>query len=152
MIKLDQIDRTILQALQADGRLSNSDLAQRVGISAPACWKRLKRLEADCIAGYHAELDVKALGLNLLAFLSIMLDDHSEETMTGFEKAVLDMPGVIACHNVSGKYDYLLQIVVRDMEDFHNLSMRQIRMLGCIKEMHTHFSIREIKRSGNLPL
>ena len=152
MIKLDQIDRTILQALQADGRLSNSDLAQRVGISAPACWKRLKRLEADCIAGYHAELDAKALGLNLLAFLSIMLDDHSEETMTGFESAVSKMPGVIACHNVSGKYDYLLQIIVRDMDDFHNLSMRQIRMLGCIKEMHTHFSIREIKRSGSLPL
>ncbi|MBF0876651.1 Lrp/AsnC family transcriptional regulator [Gluconobacter cerevisiae] len=152
MIKLDQIDRMILRVLQADGRLSNSDLAQRIGISAPACWKRLKRLEADCIVRYHAELDSKALGLNLFAFLSIMLDDHSEETMTGFEKAVSEMPGVIACHNVSGKYDYLLQIIVRDMEDFHALSMRQIRMLGCIKEMHTHFSIREIKRSGRLPV
>ncbi|MEC5161986.1 Lrp/AsnC family transcriptional regulator, leucine-responsive regulatory protein [Janthinobacterium sp. CG_23.3] len=152
MTDLDAVDRAILQILQKDGRLSNAEIAARVALSPPACWKRLKRLEEHVILGYHAALDQRALGLGLFAFINITLDDHSEKAMRGFEAGVLALPSVVACHNVSGKYDYLLQVVVKDMEAFHELSMQRIRNLANVKEMYTGFSLKEIKRSTNLPL
>jgi Lrp/AsnC family leucine-responsive transcriptional regulator len=152
MTELDAVDRAILHILQKDGRLSNAEIAARVALSPPACWKRLKRLEQHVILGYHAALDQRALGLGLFAFINITLDDHSEKAMRGFEAGVLALPSVVACHNVSGKYDYLLQVVVKDMEAFHELSMQRIRNLANVKEMYTGFSLKEIKRSTNLPL
>lgn len=152
MTDLDDIDRTILQILQTDGRLSNAEIASRVSLSPPACWKRLKRLEEQVIQGYHATLNQQALGLGLFAFINIMLDSHSEKAMHNFEAGVMALPNVVACHNVSGKYDYLLQVVVPDMDAFHQVAMHRIRALGNIKEMYTGFSIKEIKRSTNLPL
>lgn len=152
MTELDDIDRTILKILQTDGRLSNAEIASRVSLSPPACWKRLKRLEEQVIQGYHATLNQQALGLGLFAFINIMLDSHSEKAMHNFEAGVMALPNVVACHNVSGKYDYLLQVVVPDMDAFHQVAMHRIRALGNIKEMYTGFSIKEIKRSTNLPL
>jgi Lrp/AsnC family transcriptional regulator, leucine-responsive regulatory protein len=153
MIELDKTDRTILQLLQADGRLANTEIASRVALSPPACWKRLKRLEEKVIRGYHAALEPRELGLGLFAFVSILLDDHSEKAMDRFESDVMALPNVIACHNVSGKYDYLLQVVASDMEAFHELTLNKIvRKLGNIKEMYTGFSLKEIKRSTSLPL
>ena len=81
-----------------------------------------------------------------------MLDSHSEKAMNNFEAGVMALPNVVACHNVSGKYDYLLQVVVQDMETFHQVAMHRIRALGNIKEMYTGFSLKEIKRSTNLPI
>jgi len=152
MIELDETDRAILKILQAEGRLANSEIAERVSLSPPACWKRLKRLEERIIQGYHARLDQQALGLGLFAFINIMLDSHSEKAMRSFEIGVMALPNVVACHNISGKYDYLLQVVVRDMEAFYELEMHRIRRLGNIKEMYTGFSIKEIKRSMDLPI
>lgn len=152
MVDLDKTDRAILKLLQADGRLSNAEMASRIGLSPPACWKRLKRLEDEVIRGYHAALEPKELGLGLFAFISIMLDSHSEKAMNHFESGVMALPNVVACHNVSGKYDYLLQVVVTDMEAFHELAMHKIRTLGNIKEMYTGFSLKEVKRSASLPL
>lgn len=153
MADLDKTDRTILQLLQADGRLSNAEIASRVSLSPPACWKRLKRLEEKVIRGYHASLEPKELGLGLFAFVSILLNDHSEKAMNRFESDVMALPNVIACHNVSGKYDYLLQVVAADMEAFHELALNRIlRKLGNVKEMYTGFSLKEIKRSTSLPL
>lgn len=152
MTELDAVDRAILQILQKDGRLSNTEIAARVSLSPPACWKRLKNLEEHVILGYHARLDQKELGLGLFAFINITLDSHSEKTMRSFEAGVLALPSVVACHNVSGKYDYLLQVVVQDMEAFHDLAMNRIRNLADIKEMYTGFSLKEIKRSTSLPL
>lgn len=152
MTDLDDIDRTILKILQTDGRLTNAEIASRVSLSPPACWKRLKRLEEQVIQGYHATLNQQALGLGLFAFINIMLDSHSEKAMHNFEAGVMALPNVVACHNVSGKYDYLLQVVVPDMDAFHQVAMHRIRALGNIKEMYTGFSIKEIKRSTNLPL
>ena len=152
MVELDKTDRAILQLLQADGRLANTEIAARVALSPPACWKRLKRLEQKLIRGYHAALEPRELGLGLFAFISIMLDSHSEKAMNRFESGVMALPHVIAYHNVSGKYDYLLQVVVTDMDAFHDLAMHKIRALGNIKEMYTGFSLKEIKRSTSLPL
>lgn len=152
MTNLDDIDREILQILQADGRLTNTEIASRVNLSPPACWKRLKRLEEKVIQGYHATLNQQELGLGLFAFINIMLDSHSEKAMHNFEAGVLALPNVVACHNVSGKYDYLLQVVVRDMAAFHELLAYRIRALGNIKEIYTGFSLKEIKRSTSLPI
>lgn len=152
MVDLDKVDRAILRLLQADGRLANSEIASRVALSPPACWKRLKRLEEKVIRGYHASLDPRELGLSLFAFVSVMLDSHSEKTMNNFESGVMALPNVVACHNVSGKYDYLLQVVAIDMEAFHELVMHKIRGLSNVKEVYTGFSLKEIKRSASLPL
>lgn len=152
MTHLDDIDREILRILQADGRQTNAEIASRVNLSPPACWKRLKRLEEKVILGYHAALNQQELGLGLFAFINIMLDHHSEKAMRNFEAAVTALPQVVACHNISGKYDYLLQVVVHDMEAFHELLTHRIRTLGNIKEINTGFSLKEIKRSTSLPL
>lgn len=152
MMELDKVDRTILSIIQMNGRLTNGEIAARVSLSPPASWKRLKRLEEEVIDGYYATLNRKALGLNVFAFISITLDSHTEEAMDSFERGVDALPNVLACHNISGKYDYLLQVVVEDMDEFHKLAMFKIRRLGNIKEMYTGFSLREVKRSTTLPL
>ncbi|TKC91506.1 Lrp/AsnC family transcriptional regulator [Trinickia terrae] len=149
---LDEIDLKILRLLQANGRLTNAEIAAEISLSAPACWKRLKRLEEDVVQGYHATLNQKALGLKLFAFVNIMLDNHSEKSMRAFEAGVMAFPNVVACHNISGRYDYLLQIVVHDMEEFHEVAMHKIRVLGNVKEICTSFAIKEIKRSPRLPV
>lgn len=149
---MDKIDRTILEILQVNGRLSNSEIAERVSLSPPACWKRLKRLEDEFIQGYHAKLDREALGFSLFAFVSIILEGHSDKIMNDFEEGVKKIPNIIACHNISGRYDYLLQVVVKDINAFHDLAMNQIRAIGNIKEINTGFSLKEIKLSSSLPL
>jgi len=149
---MDRIDRAILEILQGNGRLSNAEIAERVSLSSPACWKRLKRLEEEVISGYHAHLDREALGLGLFAFVSIILDKHSDEVMNNFEQKIKQMPNIIACHNISGRYDYMLQVVVKDMNSFHDLEMNQIRAIGNIKEINTGFSLKEIKLPSQLPL
>ena len=152
MIELDKVDRLILEIVQMNGRLTNAEIASRVSLSAPASWKRLKRLEDEVIEGYHAQLNRKALGLDVFAFINITLDTHSEEAMDHFERGINELPSVLACHNVSGKYDYLLQVVVKSMDEFHILAMHKIRRLGNIKEMYTGFSLKEIKRCPILPI
>ena len=92
MVELDNTDRMILQLLQTDGRLANTEIASRVALSPPACWKRLKRLEEKVIRGYHASLEPRELGLGLFAFISIMLDNHSEKAMNQFESGVTALP------------------------------------------------------------
>src|SRR5207253_6912476 len=121
MAEMDKVDRSILEILQMNGRLTNAEIALRVCLSAPACWKRLERLEEEVIIGYHAHLNPKSMGLGLFAFISVTLDSHSQEAMEQFEAGVLALPNIVACHKVSGKYDYLLQVVVKDMEAFHEL-------------------------------
>lgn len=152
MVKIDKIDKQILKLLQEDGRLNNAELAKRIFLSPPACWKRLKILEQGAIKKYQAIIDHKSLGYNFYAFMNITLDLHSEESMKLFEKEILTIDNVIFCHNISGRYDYLLQLVVKDMNDFHHISMETIRAIGNIKEMNTSFVIREIKPFMGIPI
>ncbi|HCR4054426.1 Lrp/AsnC family transcriptional regulator (plasmid) [Providencia huaxiensis] len=151
-MKLDKIDIQILKLLQEDGRLNNAEIAKRVFLSPPACWKRLKILEQSAIKHYQAVIEPKSIGYNFYAFMNITLDLHSEESMKRFEKEILKVDNVITCHNISGRYDYLLQLVVKDMDDFHHVSMEKIRSIGNIKEMNTSFGIREIKSFRGLPI
>lgn len=149
---LDKTDMGILKLLQEEGRLNNSEIAKRVFLSSPACWKRLKALEKGVIKSYRAIIEPKHLGFNFYAFMNITLDLHSEDNMAHFEQEIMKIDNVISCHNISGRYDYMLQLVVKDMEDFHNVSMMKVRAIGNIKEMNTSFSIREIKPFKGFPI
>ncbi|WP_150697099.1 Lrp/AsnC family transcriptional regulator [Pandoraea terrae] len=150
---LDATDASILKILQEDGRLSNSDLAERVALSASPCWKRLRRLESSgVIRGYQAVLDRHALGLGVVAFVSISLDNHTEKTCRTFEAGVLAMPEVVALHNTTGQHDYLLQIIAEDFDSYSEFVLNRLRSLPGVKEMLSTLSMRELKASSKLPL
>ncbi len=150
---LDRIDCRLLQALQADARLTTAELAQQVGLSASPCWRRIKRLESlGLIRGFHAELDPERLGWGVTAFVQVTLERHDTALGERFEQAVRALPEIVACHNVSGAYDYLLQVLARDLKSFGELSRQAIRALPGVKEMNSSFSLREVKRAGQVPV
>lgn len=150
-VEIDDKDRMILRLLQKNGRLSNAELAERLSLSPPACWKRLKNLEKTVISGYQAKINYKSIGYNLTAFVNIMLDSNSEEAMNNFERSIVEIPNVISCHIITGRYDYLVQMVVSDMEDFHDQAVNKIRKIGNIKEIYSGFSVKEIKSEACFP-
>lgn len=150
---LDRIDRRLLHEVQADARLTTADLAARVALSPSPCWRRLKRLESDgVIRGYRAQLDADRLGWGVTAFVHIMLEGHSAKLGAQFEAAVLAIPQVVACHNVSGQYDFLLQVVATDLKHFGEFARSNIRTLPGVKEMNSSFSLREVKAGLTLPI
>lgn len=149
----DAADRRILEALQADGRLSNVELADRVAMSASPCWRRVRQLESSgIIKGYRAELDRRKLGLGVLALVSVQIDRHGDADARRFEDEVARLPEVIACYSVSGEADFLLQVVSRDLDTYADFAMTVIRRLPGIKAMHTSFVLKEIKEPGPLPV
>lgn len=151
--QLDAIDWKIMKILQEDGRLSNAELAERVSLSASPCWKRLKRLETSgVIRGYQAILDRRALGMGVVAFVSISLENHTEKTCHAFEAAVAAMPEVLACHNTTGQHDYLLHIVARDFDAYSEFVRNRLRTLPGVKELLSTLSMHEVKSSTKLHL
>jgi Lrp/AsnC family transcriptional regulator, regulator of ectoine-degradation genes len=122
MIALDDRDIAILQVLSAEGRLSKTALAERVGLSPTPCWNRLKRLEdAGLIEGYHASISLKKLGPSVTVFVAAELRDHTAESFRAFEAAVQRYEEVTACWALGGGFDYLLQIVTRDIDAYQRL-------------------------------
>jgi len=150
---LDRADLRILNELQLDGRLSNSDLAERCGISTSPCWRRVRRLEEEgVISHYRAMLDRQQLGLGVLVFVSIQIDTHSVEEASTFEAAIVGLDEVISCHSVSGGSDFLLQVVCRDLDAYAEFSMTVLRCLPGIKAMESNFALKEIKPDRGLPI
>ena len=153
MADLDRIDRKILDTLQADGRLSNVDLAERVGLSPSPCLRRVKRLEdAGMIAGYRAVLDRKAIGLGLTVFIEIKVGKHSRDNANALQEALLTIPEVVSCHMVSGISDFLAEVVVPDLEAYERLMTDKILTLPTIEDVRSNFAIRTIKSDAPLPL
>ncbi|MFM2044173.1 MAG: hypothetical protein RLY86_2749 [Pseudomonadota bacterium] len=153
LVDLDAGDVRILRALQGEGRLSNQDLADRVGMSTSPCWRRVRRLEeAGVIRGYRADLDRRALGLGVLAFIRVTIDSHSREEAVRFEAEVMELDAVVACWSIAGEADFLLQVVAADLDSYADFSMNVIRRLTGIKEMHTMFALKELKPPAGLPL
>jgi DNA-binding Lrp family transcriptional regulator len=143
---LDRTDRAILALLQTDARLSTTQLAERVSLSTSPCWRRIKRLEkAGFIRSYRAVLDERRLGYGVTAFVSVMLERHTPAAGRAFEDAVRAIPQVLACHNVSGRYDFLLYVVAADLEAFGRFARETIRALPGVKEMYSSFSLKEVK-------
>ncbi|CAN7294396.1 Lrp/AsnC family transcriptional regulator [Pseudorhodoferax sp. Leaf265] len=153
METLDKFDRAILQELQADGRLSNAELAQRVGLSAAPCWRRVKALEeSGFIKGYRAEIDRRRIGLGVLAFVRLDADRNNGNVTRELEDAIRKLPEVVSCHYISGAGTFELQVVSRDLDSFAQFAREVLINLPNVKDLHTSFSLGEVKESSALPL
>ena len=153
METLDKFDLAILHALQDDGRLSNADLSTRVGLSAAPCWRRVKALEeAGFIKGYRAEIDRHKIGLGVLAFVRLDADRNAGDVLRGLEEAIRAIPEVVSCHYISGTGTFELQVVSRDLNTFSQFARDVLINLPNVKDLHTSFSLGEVKASSALPL
>ncbi len=153
METLDKFDLAILQELQNDGRLTNAELAQRVGLSAAPCWRRVRALEeAGFIQGYRAILNRDKLGLGVLAFVRLDAERNSGDVTRRLEAAIQAIPEVVSCHYISGAGTFELHVVCTDLEHFSRLAREVLINLPNVKDMHTSFSLGEVKAGGALPL
>ena len=152
MAALDRVDLRILRALQAEGRLSNADLAARVNVSPATCHRRTQRLfDEGAIAGVRAEVAPMAVGLGALVMVGVVLDRSTPESFAAFEGAVLEMKEVLDCNLVAGDFDYLLKIRVRDMADFNKLHGQKLIALPGVRQTRTFFVMKEVKENARLP-
>ncbi|MFL6674464.1 MAG: Lrp/AsnC family transcriptional regulator [Massilia sp.] len=152
-VKLDRADRQILEALQDDARLSSAELAERVSLTTSPCWRRVKRLEEEgVIRGYHAKLDPERLGYRVTAFVYVSLEGKGTQYLQAFERAVLGIPQVLACHRISGRYDHQLVVVAEDLAAYGVFAEAHINGLPHVKEIYTSFVLREVKAPSNPPL
>ena len=153
METLDRFDLAILHELQNDGRLSNAELATRVGLSAAPCWRRVKALEeSGFITGYRAEINRHKMGLGVLAFVRLDANRNSGDVLHGLEEAIRQIPEVISCHYISGTGTFELQVVSRDLNTFSQFAREVLINLPNVKDLHTSFSLGEVKASSALPL
>ncbi len=143
---IDTTDLALLRELQNDARLTSAELGTRLSISQSPAWRRLKRLEqVGVIEGYRAVLNRKQLGLSVLAMVQISMDRHDDASARAFEQAVSAIPQVVLCHGMSGPEDFLLLVVARDLEDYSNTLLGQLRSLPSVKSIRTSFSLKAIK-------
>ncbi|MCH2040420.1 MAG: Lrp/AsnC family transcriptional regulator [Saccharospirillaceae bacterium] len=145
-VALDRTDRRILELLQHDGSLSNLELAERIGLSASPCSRRVKALE-DCgvIEGYRAHLDAKKLGLNLMALISVSMDRHTPERFETFEQLLQQCPQVLECYLITGQSaDYVIKVVVEDMEDFQQFLLGTLTRIDGVTGVHSSFVMRKV--------
>ena len=153
METLDKFDLAILEELQSQGRLSNAELAQRVGLSAAPCWRRVKSLEeAGFITGYRAEINRQKIGLGVLAFVRLDADRNSGDVLHTLEEAIRTIPEVVSCHYISGTGTFELQVVSRDLNSFSQFAREVLINLPNVKDLHTSFSLGEVKAGGAMPL
>jgi Lrp/AsnC family leucine-responsive transcriptional regulator len=153
-MKLDRYDRRILEILQQDGRISNQDLADRIGLSPSPCLRRVRALEeSGLVAGYRALLDARKLGLTLTALVNIAMDRHTPERFAGFDAAVRAMPEVLECLLITGQAaDYQLKVVVRDMDAFQELLLGRLTRIEGVTGVHSSFVLRRVVERTELPL
>lgn len=153
-MELDRYDRLILSVLQEDGRISNQDLADRIGLSPSPCLRRVRALEeSGLIAGYRALLDAKQLGLSLMALIGISMDQHTPERFANFEKKIATVPEVLECLLITGQQaDYQLKAVVRDMDAYQNLLLNKITRIAGVTGVHTSFVLRRVVDRTVLPV
>jgi DNA-binding Lrp family transcriptional regulator len=153
MNTLDKFDIAILNALQSEARLTNTELASRVGLSAAPCWRRVRALEeAGFITGYRAEINRHKIGLGVLAFVRLDADRNNGDATRQLEEAIKKLPEIIACHYISGTGTFELQVVAQDLEAFSKFALQSLINLPNVKDLHTSFSLGEVKASSALPL
>jgi len=153
MQKLDSIDRRILDVLQKDGRITNSDLSERVNLSPSACHRRVHGLEkSGHIKNYVALLDPKAVGRPTTVFVEITLSGQSDEVLDAFEREVARIPDVLECHLMAGTADYLLKVVVFDTEHFAQIHRKALVKLPGVAQMHSSFALKTVFKTTALPV
>ncbi len=153
-MQLDRYDREILRALQADGRLTNQELADRIGLSPSPCLRRVRALEeAGLIRGYRALVDAKALGLSLMALIHISMDQHTPERFQNFETEIAAIPEVLECLLITGQSaDYQLKVVVRDMDAYQELLLNRITRIKGVTGVHSSFVLRRVVDQTAVPV
>jgi Lrp/AsnC family leucine-responsive transcriptional regulator len=150
---LDRYDIAILRELQRDARLSNTELASRIGLSAAPTWRRVKWLEEQgFITGYRAEIDRRKIGLGVLAFVRVDAERNTASDTRALEDAIRRIPEVISCHYISGAGTFELQVMVTDLDAFSKFSLEVLLNLPNVKDLHTSFSLGEVKAGAALPL
>jgi Lrp/AsnC family leucine-responsive transcriptional regulator len=153
-MEIDRYDRRILDELQRNGRISNQELAERIGLSPAPCLRRVRALEqSGLIAGYRALLDARQLGLSLMALIHISMDRHTPERFANFDKLVAEMPEVMECLLITGQdADYQLKVVVRDMDAFQALLLERITRIEGVSGVHSSFVLRRVVDKTAFPL
>lgn len=151
-IKLDPIDRKILAELQEDGRMTNVELARRVGISAPPCLRRVRALEEQgFIRGYHADVDARALGFEVKVFVMVRLHNQAEADLVAFEEACRNWPLVRECHMLNGEIDFILKCVAPDLTTFHSFLTGELTAAPNVASVKTSLVIRCAKDAPGVP-
>lgn len=150
---LDDVDKAALRALQDDGRLTNVDLARRINLSTPATHARVRRLEKDgYIRKYAAVVDREKAGYDLLCFIHISMQMHQLDQVENFRRLVQDMPEVLECHHITGEYDYLLKVVLRNRKDLERFVVDRLTPIPGVARIHTSLVFTEVKSTTALPL
>jgi len=150
---IDELDRSILAILQEEGRITNVELASRVGLTAPPCLRRMRALEeAGVIKGYHAELDPGALGYGIMVFALVSLRSQAEADLRAFESHVATMPEVRECHMLNGEIDFILKIVAHDLQSFQHFLTSKLTPAPNVASVKTSLTIRTSKTSCGIPV
>ncbi|WP_419898995.1 Lrp/AsnC ligand binding domain-containing protein [Roseomonas sp. USHLN139] len=153
MQDIDRIDRSILDILQRDGRITNQELAERIGLSPTATSERMRRLLREgFVSGFGARLDPQRLGFGLLVFVEVLLDKTTPDIFEKFAAAVIRAPEVLECHMVAGGFDYLIKTRLRDMAAYRAFLGEVLLNLPGVKETRTYAVMEEVKNDGPLPL
>jgi DNA-binding Lrp family transcriptional regulator len=152
-VELDAVDIAILQELQIDGRLSNVELARRINLSPPATHTRLKRLEEqDYIRRFVALLDQEKVGFDMTCFISVSLQLHQVEELEGFRAIINDIPEVLECFHVTGEFDYLLKVIIRNRQDLQYFVVNKLTPIPGVARIHTSLVLTEVKSTTALPI
>ncbi|MDZ4262332.1 MAG: Lrp/AsnC family transcriptional regulator [Pseudomonadota bacterium] len=153
-MKLDRHDQQILQLLQEEGRISNQELADRIGLSPSPCLRRVQALEkSGLITGYRALVNAKALGLTLMALIHISMDQHTPERFSNFEEQISKIPEVMECLLITGQSaDYQLKVIVKDMDAYQELLLNRITRITGVTGVHTSFVLRRVVERTTLPI
>ncbi len=152
-MKLDKSERQILRILQREGRLSNVEIAQRVGLSESPCLRRVKALEqSGVIDFYAAKLNQRLLGLQVTAFVLVTLEKNDEQKRQRFLQQVADEDFIVECHTMTGAYDYLMKVVATSMDHFSDLCMNRILKFAGVNNIESQFSLQVVKENAGLPV
>ena len=150
---LDSLDKAILEELQANGRLSNAELARRINLSPPATHARVRQLEKrGYIRNYAALVDREKAGFDMLCFVQISLQLHQQEQIDIVRTTIQDMPEVLECYHLTGEFDYLLKVVIRNREDLERFVMDQLTPMPGVARVHTSLVLTEVKSTTSLPV
>ena len=150
---IDAIDRKLLSELQRDAALSHAELAERVGASTASCWRRIRALEADGVLGRHVRLlDATRLGRGVNVLCHIRIKSHAAEATEAFESFVASRDEIIECYSMSGDWDYLLRILVADVEDYNRFLMRIVLRHPSVATGSSHFALAQVKYTTAIPL
>jgi len=152
-MRFDDIDMRILALLQDNGRMTNVELAERVGLTAPPCLRRVRALEqSGAITGYHAALDSVALGYNLTVFAMVSLKSQAESDLLAFQDLVAEIPEVRECHMLNGEIDFILKIVAPDLQSFQRILTTKLTTAPNVEHVKTSLTIRTSKALPGVPV